>query len=63
MALYRCFFIDSNNHIFGPPEIIEADDDEAAIDRAQRLCDENPGCRNIELWYEARHVRRLDRAI
>ena len=63
MALYRCFFLDSNNHIMGPAEMIEADDDATAIDRAQRLCDENPDCRHIELWDEARRVRRLDRAI
>ena len=63
MAVYRCFFLGSNKHIIGPPEIIEADDDAIAIDRAQRLCDENPDCRHIELWDATRRVRLLDRAI
>jgi hypothetical protein len=63
MALYRCFLMDSTNHIYGSPEIIEADGDGAAVDQAQRLCDRNPGFANVELWCGERHVRRLDRAI
>jgi hypothetical protein len=63
MALYRCFFLDAADHIFAPPEIFEADDDEAAIDRAQHICDENMACAHVALWCGERHVRRFDRAL
>jgi hypothetical protein len=63
MSLYRCFFLDATNHIIGPAEIIEADDDQGAIGRAQHICDENPACTNVDLWCGDRHVRRLDHVV
>jgi hypothetical protein len=61
MALYRCYFFDSDNHVLAPPEIIDAPDDEAAKKRSETLCDRHPHCAYVELWLNDVKVERLAR--
>lgn len=52
MAGYRVYRVDESGHIQGMPDIIECDDDDAALVEAQRFVD---GC-GVELWDGARKV-------
>jgi hypothetical protein len=53
---YRAYALNSQGHITGPPEIISADSDDAAIREAEALSEG----RGIEVWREGRLVFRLE---
>ena len=56
MPTYRIFsFV--NGHIQGPPEIVVADDDGAALEEAQRLLDHQE---RVEVWELDRCVAMLN---
>lgn len=56
MPSYRCFFIGPDDHIAGPPEVIEADALSTAIDLALAMLQARPHHRTIELWEGAKRV-------
>ena len=56
MAVYRCYFINGENHITEAPTIIEASHDEAAIEEAQRMRDSRPQCASVEIWCGTQRV-------
>lgn len=56
MTAYRLYFVGSDGHIAGPPEVVECADDQAAIEAAKQLLDGKA----IEVWDKARIVIRLD---
>jgi hypothetical protein len=53
---YRCFFIGHDDHIAGPPEVIEADALGEAIDLALAMLQARPHHRGIELWEGAKRL-------
>lgn len=57
MAGYRLYFLDPNNHIRDVVEITCETDDEAIA-----LVEKHTDGRTIELWQEARNVRRFEAA-
>ena len=52
MPTYRAYHIKDDKHFAGPPAIIEAADDAAAIEQARQLVDGH----DVELWESARFV-------
>lgn len=42
MEVYRCFMLDSNQHVIGPADLISAENDRDAIDEAKRRCGTDP---------------------
>jgi hypothetical protein len=56
MTAYRCYCVDSDGHIGGPPAIVECADDRAAIEAAKALVNG----RAIEVWDRMRRVIRLE---
>lgn len=50
MPSYRCYFLDGNDRIAGPAEIIEAEVIGEAIDRALAILAGRPWHRGVELW-------------
>ena len=59
MALYRCYFVTSTDHIAGAQEV-EADSDVDAIEQARTLVATQPQCTG-ELWLRNSLVRRYIR--
>lgn len=59
MAIYRCCFLDRDNHILGPPLTIDASDHMAAVDRARQICEENRCGAKVELWLDDKRIGRL----
>jgi hypothetical protein len=55
MRPYRIFFFGQDGHIKQPPEIVECQDDETAIEKANQLLDGSV----IEIWDGTRLVARL----
>ena len=55
MASYRCYFLDTADHIRAA-EVIEADALDGAVDRALALLRERPHHHAVELWDGARKV-------
>lgn len=56
MSFYRCYFIDANGRIAGPPAAFDASHDDEALAHARRLCDARPQCAGIELWCGAQRI-------
>jgi hypothetical protein len=52
---YKIYTIDKNGHIAAPAQVIECQDDYAAIEKAQQLRDGVP----IELWNGTNFIVRL----
>ena len=50
MPCYRCYFLDGNDHITGPPAILEADALGEALERATALLKNLPHHRGVEIW-------------
>ena len=46
MPMYRVFFIDRDDHISRPPEVIECADDNEATDKALGFVDGH----DVEVW-------------
>jgi hypothetical protein len=57
MPMYRVFFIDRDDHISRPPEVIECADDNEATDKALGLVDGH----DVEVWGFNRLVVRIPR--
>jgi hypothetical protein len=57
MPTYGVYFIDRENHISRPPEVIECADDQEATDKALGFIDG----RDVEVWEANRLVVRLPR--
>jgi len=55
MHVYRCFFLNEDNHIKAA-EIIEAEAIGEAIDRARAMLRERPRYGAVELWDGARRL-------
>ena len=55
MALYRLYTLNKQGQIFGPADLIEADTDESAIEKAKRL----RSSLDQELWQDDRIVSTL----
>jgi hypothetical protein len=55
MAQYRLYPIKEDGHFFGPPLVIEASGDDAAVREAKALL----GDRAVEIWQRARKVALL----
>jgi len=60
--LYRCFLYGEEGQVVGPPEIIDAADDDSAIEQGKKICQQKPSCRQVEVWLGAQRVVQLDRA-
>ena len=56
MPIYRIYALDSTDHIFRPPIVLECDDDQAAIEEAKQLLNGAA----IEVWEQKRRVVRLE---
>ena len=56
MSSYRCYFLDANDRITGPAEIIDADELNDAIDRALDMLQIRPSHHGVELWDSGRRV-------
>jgi hypothetical protein len=54
-ACYRIYSLDGSGHIMGPPKLIDADDQDAAVKEARQILDG----REIEVWCGDRCVARL----
>jgi hypothetical protein len=50
MSTYRCYFIDNDDHIGGPAEMIEATSTSEALTKALAMLGERPHYRTIEVW-------------
>jgi len=59
MHIYRCFFLNEDDHIKAA-EIIEADAVSEAIDKALVMLRERPEHRTVEIWEGARRLYRAD---
>lgn len=59
MAVYRCYFLDQNEDVLGPSEIIDAPDDQAAIELATTACESHSECALVEVWAGDRRVARF----
>lgn len=46
MIAYRIYMLDRDNRVSGPPQIIECEDDDAALIEARRFVDGHA----IEIW-------------
>ena len=57
MPTYGVYFIDRENHISRPPEVIECADDQEATDKVLGFIDG----RDVEVWEANRLVVRLPR--
>jgi hypothetical protein len=57
MTTYRAYRLDERRHILNG-QWLEAPSDEAAVDRAEELCEE--GAPTIELWQATRLVDEID---
>jgi hypothetical protein len=55
MTAYHIFFIDPQNHVSRPAEVIECADDNEAIKETRKFIDGQ----DIELWHEARFIVRF----
>ena len=55
MSVYRVFFLDKENHVTLPAEVIEASDDQEAMTQARRFIDG----KDIELWEGPRFIARF----
>ncbi len=60
MLTYRCYLVDHGQRIIGA-ELIEADDDARAVERAEALCEVRYECSGIELWERARRIHVYER--
>lgn len=56
MALYRCYFFSAADHVLGPAEIVNAANDQSALERAREICAEHPACARVELWMHDRLI-------
>jgi hypothetical protein len=54
--VYRAYFFGPDNHIVQPPKLIEALDDEQAIEAARRMVDGHA----LEVWDQQRLLIRLE---
>ena len=54
MTQYRLYFLDWQNRVLGPPKILEAWDDQEAVDRARQFVDGYA----VEVWDRARLIVR-----
>jgi len=59
MALYRCFLLSPDEHVLAPPDIIDALDDQAAIEEARTVCEGQTSCATAEVWMGDRRVGRF----
>ena len=57
MSTYRIYFIDGNDRISRPPEVIECDNDDEATGKALGFVDGH----DVEVWSLSRLVVRLPR--
>ena len=55
MAYYRAYQLSHDDHIAHPAEIIEADNDDAAIEKANELVNGH----DVEVWRGSRFVIKL----
>ena len=58
MPTYRIYTFDKGGHVRGPSQIIECQNDEAAVKEAKQLLNGTL----IEVWEKARRIIRLDPA-
>jgi hypothetical protein len=58
MSTYRVYFINHDNRISRPPEVIECADDQEATDKALGFVDGH----DVEVWEATRLVVRLPRS-
>ena len=56
VANYRFYVLDKDGHVRVPPQVFECPDDEAAVDKAAQLLNEQV----IEVWDHSRLVVRLE---
>ena len=56
MIGYRVFTFDEDTHVVGVPTIVEAENDQAAIEAAKQLLDGHA----LEVWQLNRRVARLE---
>jgi len=49
---YRFYKIDRNDHIDGPPHVLECEDDDAALIEARKFVDRHA----IEIWRDSKRV-------
>jgi hypothetical protein len=56
MTLYRAYIMTLDDHVRGPPTIIDASNDRGAVEEATRLLDGTA----IEVWDEDRLVAHLE---
>ena len=58
MPLYRCYFLDGDDHIRERADI-EADTLAIAIDQALELLKKKPQCRSFEIWQGDQRLYRM----
>jgi hypothetical protein len=56
MPEYRIYTIGKDGHISGPADIIDADDDQAAREKAKQGLEG----RTIEVWIDSRRIAKFD---
>ena len=61
MASYTVTFLGRDGKPFESNDF-DAENDAAAIARAEELCDQNPACAAIEIWLGARRLHRHEPA-
>ena len=59
MIGYRCYILDTTNHIFRAYDI-ECSDDAHAEQEARDLLAQNPHHRSVEVWQSTRRITKLD---
>lgn len=59
MPLYRCYFLDENEHVLAPPDVIDAPHDQAAIEQARAAYESHTGCALVGVWAGDRRVARF----
>jgi hypothetical protein len=63
MPLYRCYLLDTDEHVLGPAFPIDAQGDDEAIGKAKALCHFKERCDSLEVWDGPRVVWRGKSAI
>jgi hypothetical protein len=58
MPTYRIYTFDKGGHLREPPQLIECQNDEAAVREAKQLLDG----KRMEVWEKTRCITRLDPA-
>lgn len=56
MTAYRIYLLDAEDHVSGPPQVVECADDQEATHQARRCLVAKP----VEIWNEAKLIARLE---